>query len=157
MSNTHRMSNSLVFLENASLIGMYLSGIALTSLLWWPAGLIYLFYCLLSNLLVMVFICPYCYNCRTASCHSGYHYIARYFPVKKGKTFSIQFKRFIKVVYPLWILPILAAGYLLIKQMSWVIITLTALFCVLGVVIVPLSSRSVCQKCINGKNCPRVK
>jgi hypothetical protein len=92
--------------ENASLAIMYLLGTISVALLWRPLEWHYLAYCLLSNVLYMAWVCPYCPHYTAATCRAGYHLLsARRFQAKQGRTFSRQFGRNVTVLFPGWFVP----------------------------------------------------
>jgi hypothetical protein len=143
--------------ENAALMSMYLLGILLTSFLGWPLGLLYLVYCLASNLLYMAWTCPYCPHYAAASCPAGYHLLSgRRFRPQPGKTFKGQFQRSVILLAPGWFVPPLMGGYVLITDFSWLAMGLLLAFCAVGFLLLPVDSRRHCQGCVN-RECPRWK
>lgn len=145
-----------VLWENAKLVVLYGLGAAVMGLLWWPLALVYLGYCVLSILVFIALICPYCGNYHTRSCPNAYH-ILSIFRSKQGRKFADQFNRYVYVASPAWFLPLAVGLYLLIANFSWLVLVLVILFGVFGFVVIPLISRDVCATCKNAKNCPRHK
>ena len=153
--STATMSTGSLVRENAALICMYLLGTVLLSLLSWPVGLLYLAYCLASNLLYMAWTCPYCAHYAAATCPAGYHLLfGGRFRAQPGKAFREQFRRGVTILTPGWLLPPLAGGYLLITSFSWLGLVLVLLFCVVGFLVLPMDSRRHCAGCAN-RDCPR--
>ena len=146
-----------VLRENAALAIMYALGTILVALLWWPLGLIYLGYCLLSNVLYMAWICPYCPHYIAATCPAGYQRISGgRFQARAGKTFSGQFRYGVIMLFPGWSVPPVVGLYLLVTNFTWLVVALMALFCVVGFLILPVYSRRNCEGCEN-EACPRRK
>ena len=145
-------------LENSSLALLFIVGTRLTAWVWWPLGAAYLAYCVLSVLLFLAWVCPYCAHYAARTCPSGYHLI----PIKpsrpqEGKTFVGQYKRSIVAMFPAWFLPPVAGLYLLVARFSWPAAILTALFCLHGFLLLPyISSQHNCKYCDN-TDCPRWK
>lgn len=143
--------------ENAALVGMYLLGAILVSLLWWPGGLIYLAYGIASNILHMAWVCPYCAHYAAGTCPAGYHlFFGGRFRPQPGKTFRGQFNRGVIVLAPGWFVPPLVGGYALVTGFSWLELALVLLFCLAAFVILPTDSQRHCRSCDN-RDCPRWK
>jgi signal transduction histidine kinase len=140
--------------ENARLAVMYGLGAMVVGMLWWPLALVYLGYCVLSLLLLIALICPYCCNYHTRSCPDAYHVLSIFKP-KKGRKFADQFSRYIYVTFPAWFVPPAVGLYLLITDFSWLTLALVGLFALVGFVVVPYLARDVCATCKNARNCPR--
>ena len=150
-------SLSSVLRENASLIIMYLLGMILVARVWWPLGWLYLAYCVLSNVLYMAWVCPYCPHYTAATCRAGYHLLsARRFRAKAGRTFGEQFGRNVIVLFPGWFVPPVVGMYLLVTGFSWRLVILLVLFCLVGFVLLPADSQRHCTGCEN-LDCPRRK
>ena len=141
--------------ENALQILMYLIGTVLTTLLWWPLGIIYLAYSLLSNYLYMAWICPYCGHYGLHTCAAGFDILSggRSKP-RPGRTFGTEFRRKSWVLYPGWFLPPLVAIYLLITAFSWWMAGLLVVFCVIAFWLLPEISKKHCENC-ETVDCPR--
>ena len=142
-------------LNNLKFIVLWVCGIALTAMLSWLAALAYLGYCIISILLYMALICPYCAHYQ-GGCPSGYHLVAaRLFKPKSGRTFAQQFRSQIALMLPTWLIPPIVGGYLLVTRHSWTAGALTALFCLCGFVLLPIMWMQVtCKKCKNAEACP---
>jgi signal transduction histidine kinase len=145
-----------VLRENGKLVVLYGLGAVVAGLLWWPLALIYLGYCLLSILLFIALICPYCGNYHSRSCPNAYHLLSIFRP-RKGRKFADQFNRYVFVTFPAWAIPPIAGLYLLFTDFSWLLLALVAAFGLFGFVVFPYVSRDVCATCKNARNCPRHK
>jgi len=144
-----------VVVETTALLAMYVMGMAIAWRVWPPLSLVYLAVVVASNLLFMALVCPYCRHLEARNCHSGYHLVARIFPRREGKIFARQFQRNIAVMYPVWALPPLAGLYGLLRGLDWGLLTVLLLFCLSGLVVLPLTSRHLCAGCANATDCPR--
>ncbi|MBN2388244.1 MAG: hypothetical protein JXB85_14600 [Anaerolineales bacterium] len=141
--------------ENAFQIVMYIVGAVIIGLVWWPLAAIYLAYCILSNVLFMAWVCPYCGHYSLGTCASGFHILSgRRFKAKLGTTFARQFRRNVSWMALGWFLPPIAGIYLLIVDFSWAILVLLSVFCVVAFWLLPESSRKHCEGCETG-DCPR--
>ena len=150
-----KISLRSILRENAALAAMYVLGIVITTLLWWPLGLIYLGYALFSNLLYISRVCAYCAHYGTATCPAGYHlFFGGRFRRKEGRDFAGQFKRNVIVLYPGWFVPPIVGFYILHEGFSWAVTVTIAGFLLVGFVILPRDSARYCEKCEN-KECPR--
>jgi hypothetical protein len=144
-----------VLRENAWQLVMYILGVILVGMINYPLAGAYLGYSLLSNVLYMALICPYCNHYHLGTCHAGFHLLSRQiFKPQPGRTFAGQFKRFVVVMVPGWFVPPIAGVYLLVRDFSWLALILTALFCLVGFVILPKDSQRHCQDC-EMEDCPR--
>jgi len=141
-----------MLLDNTKVVAMWVLGIILVGLLSWPLAAAYLGYCILSTLLYMALICPYCMHYQTG-CPSGYHLIvSKFFKPKEGKSFAQQFGRYIVVMLPVWLIPPAVGVYLIATQPSWAAGVLTVLFCLVAFVVLPYVSKQVtCKKCKNAE------
>ncbi len=146
-----------VLRENAALILMYVLGAILAALLWWSLALVYVGYCILSNVLYMAWICPYCPHYAAGTCPAGYHIISQQrFKPAAGKAFAGQFNLGVMMLAPGWFLPSVIGLYLVFARFSWGVVVLLALFCVIGFWILPTDSQRHCEGCDN-EDCPRRK
>jgi hypothetical protein len=143
-------------MENLPLWSMYLIGAVILGIIWWPLAVIFVELCILSLILHMALICPYCYHYGTNTCPSGYGLVAtRMFVPNKGGDFKTMFKRYIAIVFPGWLLPLVGGIYLLITDFQYIYLGLFLLFVIDGFLILPLVSRKYgCKKCMNRNNCP---
>ena len=150
-----RMSAWDILRENAYQIVMYILGAVLIGRVWWPLALVYLVYCVLSNVAYMAWVCPYCGHYSLGTCAAGFHILSgRRFKPQLGKTFARQFRRNVYVMAPGWFLPPVAALYLLVTGFSWYILALTAVFCAVAFWLLPESSKKHCEGC-ETVDCPR--
>ena len=141
--------------ENALQILMYILGTILISLIWWPLGLIYLAYSVLSNYLYMAWICPYCGHYVLGTCAAGFDILSRKrFKPQPSRTFGTEFRRKSWVLYPGWFLPPVAGLYLLIFHFSWAALALLVIFCVDAFWLLPKVSQKHCENC-ETVDCPR--
>jgi hypothetical protein len=141
--------------ENAWQLVMYVLGMALVGLWNWTLAPIYLLLCLLSNLIYMAKICPYCGHYGLRTCKAGFHILSggRFKP-QPGLTFANQFRSWVWVMFPGWFLPPLVGGILLAQHFSWGVLILLASFCVVGFWILPQDSKRHCDDC-DMVECPR--
>jgi hypothetical protein len=142
--------------ENALQIVLYILGAVLAGLAWWPLALIYLAYCVLSNVLYMAWVCPYCGHYRLATCPAGFDILSgRRFKMQPGKTFGTEFRRNVYVMVPGWFLPPLAGLYLpFFTGFSWAVLGLVIAFSVIGFWWLPETSKKHCEGC-ETVDCPR--
>lgn len=122
---------------------------------WISAGA-YGAYGLAGALWVMVFICPYCDFHGTRLCPCGYGRIAaRLRPKKDGSSFARQFRRHIPVIVPLWVIPVIAGGIVLLREFTWTLLGLVLAFAVNSFAILPLvSTKYSCARCPQKETCP---
>ena len=141
--------------ENAWQLVMYVLGVILVGMLNWPLAGIYLGYCLLSNVLYMALVCPYCNHYHLGTCRAGFHLLSQQiFKPRPGGTFAGQFKQFVMVMVPGWFIPPIVGIILLVQDFSWLALILAGLFCMVGFVILPKDSQRHCQDC-EMVDCPR--
>lgn len=141
--------------DNAKMVIMYALGAWILSSVWLPLTWLYLAYCVLSLLLFIRLICPYCFRYHAGTCLSGYHIFAGIFKPQSPTRFAKQFKRYVAVLFPVWFVPPLGGLYLLVTAFSWLTVVQLALFCVLAFVILPyISGKHSCATCENAENCP---
>jgi hypothetical protein len=141
--------------ENAPQIIMYVLGAILTGLLWPPLAVLYLAYCLLSNMFYMAWVCPYCAHYSLGTCPAGFHILSsRRFKPKPGRTFSREFRRNVIVMIPGWFLPPILGIYLLVVHFSWPVLVMLGAFCVVGFWMLPETSKKHCEGCETA-DCPR--
>ncbi len=141
--------------ENALQIVMYILGAVITWMIAWPLAVLYVAYSLLSNVLYMAWVCPYCGHYALGTCPAGFHILsARRFKPKPGTTFSREFRRNLYIMVPGWFVPPLAGLYLLLSGFSWTVLLLLVAFCVVGFWLLPESSKKHCEGC-ETVDCPR--
>ena len=119
------------------------------------AGL-YVLYSIVGSLWIIVFVCPYCHFFDTMACPCGYGRIAAKFrPRRDGDLFMRKFKKNIPVIFPLWIVPVVAGVIFLISGFSLLMLVLLLLFAVNSFAILPLISRKYgCAHCPQRDTCP---
>lgn len=141
--------------ENALQIVMYILGAVLAGLVGWPLAVLYLAYGLLSNVLYMAWVCPYCGHYSPGTCPAGFDVLSRRrFEAKAGRTFGAQFRRNVLVVAPGWFLPPLAGAYLLVARFSWAVLALLVIFCITAFWLLPETAKKHCAGCETA-DCPR--
>jgi len=141
--------------ENLLQILMYLLGAVLCALAWGPLSAIYLAYCLLSNILYMAWVCPYCGHYALGTCPAGFHILSgRRFKPKPNTTFAREFRRNVIVMVPGWFLPPIMGVYLLVTGFLWPVLVLLIFFCLVAFWWLPESSKSHCKDC-ETVDCPR--
>lgn len=141
--------------ENAWQLVMYVLGMALLALWNWLLAPAYLALGLLSNVVYMAKICPYCGHYGLGTCKAGFHLLSggRFKP-QPGQTFAKQFRKWVWVMFPGWFLPPLAGIVLLLQRFSWTVLILLVLFCVVGFWVLPQDSKRHCDDC-DMVDCPR--
>lgn len=116
----------------------------------------YLIYGMAGAFWIMVFVCPYCKYWNTRSCPCGYGRIAAKFRNKSDvDCFNEKFKKHIPVIVPLWFIPILAGGPVLVGSFSWLLLVLLIIFALVAFVVLPLVSiQHGCKECPQKDTCP---
>ncbi len=122
---------------------------------WLFAGL-YVFYGVAGALWIIIFVCPYCHYFNTRACPCGYGQIsAKLRKVRDQSRFIEKFKKHIPVIFPLWIIPVVAGIIFLFKDFSLSLLVLVVLFTVVAYLILPLLSRKYgCAHCPQKSSCP---
>jgi hypothetical protein len=144
-----------ILCENALQIVLYILGAILAGLLWWPLAPLYLAACVLSNVLYMAWVCPYCGHYLRGTCPAGFDILSgRRFKAELGKTFAGQFRKNVYVMVPGWVVPPIVGIILLVGQFSWLVLGLVILFCFIGFWWLPEASKSHCEGC-ETVDCPR--
>lgn len=121
--------------------------------------LITVFYIITCGLYVLGFsglLCPYCPLYNTATCTTGFGYIAGRFFKKKDETkFAKKFKFFIPLLSLLWFIPFGAGIYLLLQEFSWFLMGILIIFSIFGFVLVPfIPMFTYCKSCPLRTDCP---
>jgi Ca2+/Na+ antiporter len=141
--------------ENGLQIIMYILGAIMVG---WISGwlaVVYLAYSILSNVLYMAWVCPYCGHYSLGTCPAGFHILSgRRFKARLGRTYGSQFRRNVYVMAPGRFLPPIAGLYLLLTRFSWSVLILLVAFCVVGFWWLPESSKKHCEGC-ETLDCPR--
>ena len=141
--------------ENAWQLVMYALGITLCAFWGWLLVLAYIFLCVISNFLFMKWVCPYCAHYGMGTCKAGFHLLSggRLKPAP-GRTFGEQFRGFVIVMVPGWLIPPVAGILFLVKDFSWLVLVIVTLFCISGFLILPKDSQRHCEECPM-TDCPR--
>jgi hypothetical protein len=148
----------VVLLDNIPTLILYILGAALLL----PFGKIWaillFMYSLLSVVLFWKRICPYCHHYGTKACPCGYGAISSLFfkpKIASSNDFRRVFKRNIVMVFPSWFVPLIAGGYLLLREFNTSRLWLFIIFCVIGFIFIPLISKLVgCKNCTIKDECP---
>jgi hypothetical protein len=122
---------------------------------WLFAGL-YVFYCIVGTLWIIIFVCPYCHFYGTRTCPCGYGRIsAKLRKIRDQSHFVKKFKKHIPVIIPLWIIPLVAGIIFLLNKFSLALLFLVILFAIDAFVVLPLLSRKYgCAHCPQKSSCP---
>lgn len=120
------------------------------------AVVLYVIYGLAAVFWLIVFLCPYCNYWDTRSCPCGYGRIAARLRRRKDSGyFDQKFKKHIPVIVPLWFIPVLVGGPILIGSFSWLLLVLLVVFCLDAFIVLPVfSARHGCKKCPQKGFCP---
>jgi hypothetical protein len=140
-----------------TVLGTAVLVLGLHRLTWgFAAGALYLLYGVAGAFWIMIFVCPHCRYWDTRSCPCGYGRIsARLRGRQSADRFSEKFKKHIPVIVPLWFLPVLAGGVVLIRDFSWLLFVPLVIFAVEAFVFLPLfSKRHACAECPQKGTCP---
>ncbi len=127
---------------------------------WGPAAAAgYAFYGAAGAVWIMVFVCPFCRFWGTSSCPCGYGQIsARLRNRQLGDRFHEKFKKHIPVIVPLWLLPLVAVGPVLVRAFTWSLVVLSAAFVLDAFIILPrVSTQHGCRNCPQRQACPWMK
>jgi hypothetical protein len=138
-------------------LGAIIIALGLPSYSWaWAAAGAYAAYGLLGVLWIILFLCPYCPSYAEQSCPCGYGAIAaRLRPKGNTALFARKFKQHIPVIVPLWFIPPLIGGALIVKSFSWPLAVLLGVFVLDSFVLIPLLSKSHgCKGCPQREACP---
>ncbi len=150
-----RMTFVDILRENALQLVMYALGAILAGLAWWPLAPAYIVLCVISNMLYMARVCPYCGHYQLGTCPAGFDILSgKHYRAKVGKTFGSEFRNNVYVMVPGWFLPPLIAAWLLFWDFSWPVLGLGIAFCLIGFWWLPESSKKHCQGC-ETVDCPR--
>jgi hypothetical protein len=134
-------------------INLYLFGFSLLGI---GLSLIYLAYCMIGALWIIIFVCPYCHYFDTRLCPCGYGKIAARFREKSTvNQFPSKFKKHIPVIVPLWIIPLIEGIVFLIRDYSFSLLLLILLFFINSFIVLPLLARLYgCGHCPQKNDCP---
>ena len=119
-------------------------------------SLIYIGYCAIGAIWIMIFVCPFCHYFNTNFCPCGYGQIAAKFREKSPEhKFSEKFKKHIPVIIPLWIIPLIEGLIFLIRDYNLTLLILVIAFAINSFVILPLLARIYgCGHCPQKNDCP---
>jgi hypothetical protein len=117
---------------------------------------VYVAYCAIGAIWLMIFVCPYCHYFNTKFCPCGYGQIAAKFREKSPEVmFSEKFKKHIIVIIPLWIIPLIEGLIFLIRDYNLILLILVIAFAVNSFIILPLLARIYgCGHCPQKNDCP---
>lgn len=138
-------------------LGAAVLAVALNAPPWrWVWASAYVAYGVIGAFWIMIFMCPYCHFYDTRLCPCGYGQIAaRLRPRRDGDLFARQFRRHIPVIVPLWFIPPIVAGVVLMRSFSWTLLALVLLFVANSFIVLPLISRMYgCAECPQKQDCP---
>ena len=119
-------------------------------------SLIYIGYCAIGAIWIMIFICPYCHYFNTNFCPCGYGQIAAKFREKNPEIMFLEkFKKHIPVIIPLWIIPLIEGLIFLILDYNFTLMILVIAFTINSFIILPLLARIYgCGHCPQKNDCP---
>ena len=158
-SSMQELINNIPY-ATMTLLGTVIFIVAFNNLAWaLIAAGAYLIYGIAGALWIMIFVCPYCRYWNTRSCPCGYGRIAAKFRNKSAvDCFDEKFKKHIPVIVPLWFIPILAGGPVLVSRFSWLLLVLLIIFALDAFVVLPLvSTQHGCKECPQKVTCPWMK
>jgi hypothetical protein len=158
-SSVQELINNIPYIT-MTLLGTVIFIVAFGNLVWaLTAAGAYLIYGIAGAFWIMVFVCPYCRYWNTRLCPCGYGRIAAKFRSKSDvDCFSEKFKKHIPVIVPLWFIPILAGGPVLVSRFSWLLLALLIIFALDAFVVLPLvSTQHGCKECPQKDTCPWMK
>ncbi len=146
----------LVILDNVPTAVLFVLGIKLAGMVWWPLAILMLIYDLASIVMFWAFICRYCLHFGTRACPCGYGVIAaKIFGRIGGGNFRKVFRKNIAIMYPCWFIPLGAGIFLLYARFSSSILMTFVAFVVVGFVVIPAISKFVgCKGCDLKEQCP---
>ena len=139
--------------QNALQVLMYILGAALCVLLWWPLAVIYLVYAVLSNVLYMAWVCPYCGHYSLGTCPAGLD-ILSVGASTRARVHVCRISPKCGRNDPRLVLPPIVGLYLLVMGFSWLMLSLLVVFCLVAFWWLPESSKKHCEGC-ETVDCPR--
>ena len=150
-------STARVLLDNVPYIVTVILGALLVRYAWniIPA-IAFAVYGAVGTLWFIVFICPHCDFYGTKACPCGYGSISAKLLRKRDSTrFEKVFKKNVPVIFPIWIVPVLAGVYGMARSFSSAILILLVVFMVISYAVLPLlSKKHGCLNCPNRERCP---
>ena len=146
----------LVLLDNIPTAILFVLGVILVDLVWWPLAILMMIYNLASIVLFWALICRYCHHFNTRACPCGYGVIApKWFRRIEGGNFRKIFRRNIAIMYPCWLFPLVAGLYLLYARYPRSILIVFSAFVIVGFILIPAISKLVgCKGCDLKDQCP---
>ena len=116
----------------------------------------FIVYGIMGTLWFIVFICPYCHFFDTRTCPCGYGQISSKIRRKKdGNRFNEKFKKYVPVIFPLWVIPTVVSVASLFMGFSLLILILFILFAIDAFLLLPLVSKKYgCAHCPQKDTCP---
>jgi len=146
----------LVLLDNIPTAAMLVLGAVLAWSAWRPLAVFMIFYDLLAIVLFWGLICRHCPHLSTRACPCGYGVVAaRFFRKRAGSDFRKIFRTNIAIMYPCWLVPLVAGIYLLRVRYSGRLLAIFAAFVVIAFILIPAISRFVgCKGCNIKSQCP---
>lgn len=153
----------LVALDNVPTIALFALGTVVVWLLSVPGAIAYLAYCAVTIPAFWALICPYCHHHGTRACPCGYGMLSsrvftsrrRLAEDKNKKAFASVFRARISIMFPCWLIPLVAGIWLLLSHFTPLGAVLLAAFCVDGFLLIPAISFFVgCSRCEIKTDCP---
>jgi hypothetical protein len=116
----------------------------------------YIFYGIVGTLCIILYVCPYCHYYDTRLCPCGYGKIAAKLRKKSSEEkFTEKFKKYIPVIVPLWIIPVVVGIIYLIIDFNRLLLILIFAFIINSYIILPLLARIYgCAHCPQKNDCP---
>ena len=119
-------------------------------------AIVFAVYSAVGTLWFIFFICPHCNFYGTKACPCGYGTISAKFVQKRDSSqFEKVFKTNVPVIFPIWVVPVLAGVYGMVKSFSSTMLILLVVFVVISFAVLPLlSKKHGCLNCPNRERCP---
>jgi hypothetical protein len=158
----HEYSHFQQFIDNLPYIIMTFLGASIlftgldTSFWKYTTVGLYVLYSIIGSFWIIVFVCPYCHFYDTMACPCGYGRMAARIRRKRDDSlFMGKFRKNIPVLFPLWIVPVVAGVIFLAFDFSLLMLVLIALFAIDSFVVLPLMSKKYgCAHCPQRDECP---
>jgi hypothetical protein len=159
-TTTHKeitYSTARVLLDNVPYIVTVILGALIVRHSWniLPA-IAFAIYGAVGTLWFIVFICPHCNFYGTKACPCGYGSISALFVRKRDSDqFEKIFKKNVPVIFPIWIVPVVAGVNGMARSFSPAMLILLVVFMVISYAVLPLlSKKHGCLNCPNRERCP---
>jgi len=145
-----------IIIDNLPTLAMYALGTIIIFYLNMIFAVTYVLYCVLATVWFWRFICTYCPHYDELTCPCGFSKIsAKLFKKRDTKKFLTMFRRHLVIIFPAWFLPIIAAVFILMDNITIEFVSLLIAFLIVGFVIIPIVSRRYgCKDCDLRENCP---